>query len=214
MEQSLSESGLREQAELAGYPVTHEQFASYRQWGLIPEPDPASGRWPHEVVARLIRVREFGQTVRALPRRVILLQREELFRPLPLSVLVKAMVVVGETMRQPARKLKRVDRASRAFARSQLAGSPGGRLPHGPRLPSTKEWPGLLQSTPSDILESRLPAHCHFAAMLSEFPQLHGVDLSNIPHEELIVLLAVRDFAAIRDAQEAARHQQQVREEA
>jgi hypothetical protein len=196
-----SEWGLRQAAESLGVPVSHQQFRSYRYWGLIPEPSDHCGRWPQSVVDRLVRIRSLHDEVRPLPRRVLRLRSEPEFADIPAEQLRDAMFVVLPTITAPVRKLRRIDDAVHA-----LPGF-GGRRSARTRRPHRTDWETLLRTADLDVLANRMAGHVHLLASLNEYGKGTDHDLRDIPLEEQILLLTVRDLAHIQS--ERDRHERE-----
>jgi hypothetical protein len=191
-----SEWGLRQAAENQGVPVSHQQFQSYRRWGLIPEPSEDRGRWPQSVVERLIKIRCLHDEVRPLPRRVLRLRSEPEFADIPAEHLRDAMLAVLPTITAPVRKLRWIDDAVHA-----LPGFGGRRHARAGR-PRRTEWETLLRTADLDVLVNRMAGHVHLLASLNEYGKGTAHDLRDIPLEEQIVLLTIRDVAQIQAAQD------------
>lgn len=106
----MSESGARRAARpRIGRQVGHAQFVGYRRWGLIP--DAVDGRYPEQVIERLIRTQAeirtpYGKT-RSMPRRVIRLWTD-----------VQTFSVEPPAVRRAMKKLlgpRSIDRPSQKF---------------------------------------------------------------------------------------------------
>ncbi len=195
----LSEWGLRERAAGQGVSVSHRQFAEYRRWGLLPAPDPTTGRWPVGVVKRLVRVRQLGEVVRPLPRRVVLLYPEFFVTGVPIGFdeLREAMAALAPTIRAPARKMRRLHAACRAWSAQWSPLATARPLPRDWRPPSPTEWVTTLRAAASDIFAERVGVQYHLAALLRDWPGEVEYGLPVIPREEQVTLLTVRDLAVI-----------------
>ena len=196
MDAMLSESKLRMIAESRGYPVNHKQFVAYREAGLIPVADPMSKRWPPETVDQLVRIRELGRSVRSLARRVLLLKPEFAFHGLESGTVLRAMEAVIPTIERPMHKLQRVADASRLIEGGDVAQA----VVNGDRtrlidLPPFESWMGLLERSDRDVFTTWLSSVYLVVGIVLDLSQRWGWDLSDIPREELVVLLMIQKLA-------------------
>lgn len=215
----LSGWGLRQEAEQRGWPVSHGQFTDYRRWGLIPEP--VEGRWPTETVDRLVRIRELGETVRSLARRVILL-RSEFFAsaaPLPADKVRDAFAATIPTIQAPKRKMKRLEEGIAYWGASQVWLSKSPRLAKGWRVPPVEDWAGILQAIDLSqphvrtAFDQRVGAQYYFAMLLEPYLRGTRYDISTIPFEEQVALLIIRDQAVFQHHQREAAQREALEEQ-
>lgn len=189
---TLSEWALRERAAEEGFPVSGEQFHKYRTWGLLPEPD-ADGRWSEDWIARLIRIRELGGSVRQVPRRVILLRCEGF--PVPAENLRDAMCAVARTIPTPARSMKQVLRVRRRSG-EPAAPAPSQRQARAAwRPPPPGQWVDILRRASREDIEARAGFWCYFTAALRS-PPFGDDPIREIPLEEVVTIFAIQDIAA------------------
>lgn len=193
----LNESQLRTVAAARGYPVSGRQLRDFQRWGLMSGPD-AEGRWPADTVDTLVQIRAMGDRVRSLPRRVLLLRCEGL--PVAGEHLRDAMREVAPTIRQPVRTMRRALRAHRLLAdpaAAQLTEGEWRAWENGEHVPPPAQWPQILsQAAPEGI--ARRFTDRWFLAVLWMRERTRGTpyDVTDIPLEELLTLLAVREIAA------------------
>lgn len=184
-----------------------------------------SGKAVVGVIARAARIHELGQKVRSLARRVILLNAES-FRVLPTDVdpsmsgapteaffqippeqLRRAMVEVAPRITPHLRKMKRVERAIAAFHAwtAPSSGTGGSGLPRGWRPPPREEWVAVLENVPLEIFASSAGMQYYFASLLQTLLAGTPQVLVEIPREEQIILLTVRDLASWLEFQQRGR---------
>lgn len=182
---TLSEWALREAAASEGYPVTHAQFARYLAAGLLLTSD-SSGRWPAEMLERLVRVRELSGAVPSLHARVIRLAGEGRYR-VEAEALRRAMIKAARLIKHPARRLGQAERHATSLAQRSLRVAP---------RPGVKEWVPLLASLPADrFLEL---SDGWLAMSYRVVPSLYSKGpnpLADLSAEDLAVLLAVLDLS-------------------
>ena len=189
---TLTEWALRDRAAEAGYPVSGQQFSTYREWGLIPDPN-TDRRWPEEMTGRLIRIRELGESVWSLPRRVVLLKCEGV--PVPADRLREAMWAIVPTIPKPARTMKRIHNASNRLA-APAASTPSRRQARAAwRPPPAGQWRSVLDQASRDDFEWRAGMWCYWTHAMRALP-LEAESVSDLPLEEVVTLLAIRDIAA------------------
>lgn len=194
----LNESQLRRQAGNKGYPVSGRQLRDFQHWGLIPSPD-ADGRWPDDTVDTLVTVRARGNEIRSLPRRVILLRCDGL--PISADHLKDAMRDVAPTIRQPMRKLRRVARARRLLAEpaaAQLTDQEWRAWEQTTgKIPEAAQWPGVLSQATGEGVARRFSDRWYLSALwMRERTRNTRYDVSDLPLEEMLTMLAVLDTAA------------------
>ena len=170
--------------------VSNRQLRTFVEWGLLDWDD--HGYMPNSV-DRLPLILEAGDVdARSMPRRVLRLRANHDLFPVPAEPLRRAMVELAPTISRPIRKLARVLAAERAFA--ERIGQRG--TPRKGRLPDAATWPALLQSVPLGVVDSRVMAWYQLvAAVLPTYLKDSGIDLSDIPIEEQVVLVAVLDLS-------------------
>jgi hypothetical protein len=203
--------------ELAGsaepIAVSHAQLLKWRDWGLL-EREPG-GRWAPNTVAKVVRIHELGKTVDSLARRVVRLHAEsfrvvpappgredqgaasEDFFRVPAAQLRRAMAEVAGRIQPHKKKAKRIEAAIAAFHR-RSSPSPldrGSSLPRGWHPPPHEEWAGILEAAPLDVFANRAGTQYYFAGLLRAFLKDRPEALDDVPFEEQIVLLTVRDLS-------------------
>lgn len=223
MTDGLSEYEVRAALAKQGIGVSNAQLKEWRDWGLLEQL--ADGRWEPITVAKAVRIHELGGEVRSLARRVIRLNAEA-FRVLPTDVdqtisgalteaffrippeqLRRAMVEVAPQIKTHLRKMKQVEAAIAAFhARTAPgSGSRGSRLPRGWRPPRKEEWVTVLEQVPLEVFAQSAGTQEYFASLLRSLLADPSQVLKEIPREEQIVLLTVRDLASWRTLQQRGR---------
>jgi hypothetical protein len=204
MSDGLTEYRVRESLKAArGIQVSHEQLFAWRDWGLL-EQDP-DGRWSPETIERAARIHELGRTIDSYARRVILLNGEGF--PVPPRQLQAAMAEVAPKIHPHLRKMKRVERALRELSSVSTPTSlkRSARLPRGWKPPPAAEWGALLLETDLAHFENTVGLQYYFAGVLRTLVPGPAEDsLNQIPHEELLILLTVRQFAALGETRRSA----------
>lgn len=191
MEQ-LSGWKLRQRAERRGTPVSGKQFASYQEWGLIPAR--TGGEWADADGERLTRIRELEAEARSLNCRVILLR--DLRWPTPPAKLRQAMLETIPPIAAPKRKMLAVYRAVRVrHGEVTIAKAARLSLPADWRLPDTHAWQDILR-WPTDEEVELIAGSVYFDAQaLTHNPIVQrAAFLSEIPFEEVVILLATRQL--------------------
>lgn len=165
------------------------QWDGYREWGLIPEPGPDG--WDEEVVERLIEVDQLGGAIRSLPRRLLVLSNPRYSRTPALTR--RAMQKVIPTIRQPIRKMERMQRAhvvrSSGPSPRRYKGAPTER----PVLRARKTWAAALDEVPEEHFGRLAHSGFYFADALVAAVAGTADDISDIPREEQLILVAVID---------------------
>lgn len=197
----LNESQLRAHAAAKGFPVSGRQFRDFRHWGLIPSPDTDS-RWPASTVDTLVTIRARGNEIRSLPRRVILLRCDGL--SIPADRLRSAMRDVAPTIRRPVRAMRRVARARRLLGEPTAA-----RLTEREwrvweqttwKIPEPSQWPDILDSATEEGIDRRVGIRWYLAALwMRELGRDTPYDLSDIPLEEMLTMMAIQDVSFARE---------------
>jgi hypothetical protein len=188
--QRMSGWALRKWADRVGLgQMSDGQLKAFAEWGLL---DRDARGYAADSLDRLPSILEAGSDARSMPRRVVRLRGNHDLFPVPPEPLRRAMVELAPTISRPIRKLARVLAAQRAFA--ERIGQRG--TPRKGRLPAAASWPALLRSVPLAVLDSRVMAWYQLvAAVLPTYLKDSGHDLSDIPIEEQVVLLAVLDLS-------------------
>jgi hypothetical protein len=194
----LNESQLRTAAAANGYPVSGRQLRDFQRWGLIPASD-AQGTWSGETVDTLMQIRVMGDSVRSLPRRVLLLRCEGL--SVPGSHLRDAMAEVAPTIRQPVGKMRRLLRARRLLSEPVAA-----RLTDAEwraweeqlgKTPEPRQWPRILSQAAPAWIERRFTDRWFLSTLwMRERCRDTPYDISDIPLDEVLTMLAVLDISA------------------
>ncbi len=206
MASGFSRYQLRKRAAELGIEVRYGQFATYSTKGLLP--DPKEEPWlEEEIVPRFLRIHELDATVRSLDRRVVVLYLERY--SVPVTKLRDAMVGMLPTIKAPARKMARVEAASRWFANRHGGSSlgEGERLPDGWRQPHPSEWGSVLREADLDVFAHRLGIEQYYATLLATLGRGTPHALADLPPEEKLVLLMVRYLAERGWFQDRAREQ-------
>jgi hypothetical protein len=194
----VNESQLRTAAAAKGYPVSGRQLRDFQRWGLIPASD-AEGTWSGDTVDTLVQIRAMGESVRSLPRRVLLLRCEGL--PIAGDYLRDAMAEVAPTIRQPVGKMRRLLRARRLLSEPAAA-----RLTDAEwrvweeqlgKMPEPGQWPQILSQAAPEGVERRFTDRWFLSALwMRERVRETPYDINDIPLEEVLTMLAVLDIAA------------------
>jgi len=204
MSDRLSEYRVRETLNAErGIKMSHEQLIAWRDWGLL-EQDP-DGRWAPETIERAARIHELGRTIDSYARRVILLKGEGF--PVPPQQLQAAMAEVAPKIQPHLRKMKRVERAlvELSSVSTPTSMKRSVRLPRGWKPPPAAEWRVLLLETDVVHFENLAGLQYYFAGVLKTLvPGSADDTLDQIPHEELLILLTVRQLAALRETRRSA----------
>jgi hypothetical protein len=204
--ESVSGWSLRQAAESAGFPVTFRQLERYASWGILGEP--ADGRWPPEAVDRLIEARKVSRDVRSLPRLVLRLRANFLRFPIHASAVRRALVELAPAVANSRAKVHRMEQALSVFG-GRLAQTGRGRLQARvyPTPPQTG-WAKVLIDARLELVEARVAGWYAWANwVLPAYRQDGAPDLVDIPVEEQVLILAVRDLDA--DRRLAAWHRSQ-----
>lgn len=188
---TLSEWGAREAARMQGIPVSHEQFHSYLDTGLLPPPN-EKGRWEPNIAEMLLTIRALGETVRPLPRRLIRLYGHRLFDHITREQVYTAALEVGRGMDNPNGKMGMVDAAMQRIApvhemapNDEMLQEVAKKQAQQP--PTHEEWLGALRLG-LPLFTERVEEWRAWAGYL-----LHAnvsADGSPIPYEELVTLIA------------------------
>ena len=228
----LTEYGARRAIEESRQPIpSHQQFAAYRNWGLLPrvlnrieraeedeEFHPKRGKYDAEkVVECWVRIRREG--TRSLPRRVLRLRSDFGSFPVPAPPLRGAMVAVltPGTLRAPKRKLNRLIAYYKYRRRSREVDlqSPwpatrmAARIDLGVRpvtlAADVDGWRRLVKHPAvSNKQFGQLAAFAyHWNAMYAMDPACAWPDEHEIPLEERIILLTLIELKPWVDAYEA-----------
>lgn len=173
--------------------VSNAQLKAWRDWELLAQD--AGGLWEADSVDKIVRIYELGKTLDAIPRRVIVLNAEPLFQ-VPSETLRQAMLAVAPKIRPHLQKMKRIAEAVDAIP-SETGGAPRGtrRKPSPANsLPRKEEWEAVLAEATPEEFAARSGLQYYVANLLRELGRGSGTDVSDIPFDELIVLLTVRDL--------------------
>lgn len=200
MVEQLTSWALRKRAAERGCQVSGEQFKAFLACGLLPVS--SDERWPVETVERLVRICQLGETVRSLTRRLLLLRREPAFSEVPADKLREAMLDVAPKIETPARKMRRVDVAVRWWASIGQTIAKASPLPSAWRPPTYKVWQEVLLSADDTAFAERVSWQYYAAGLLRDLTRGTKYDLTDLPVEELVTLLTIRDLAALRDQRE------------
>jgi hypothetical protein len=194
----MNESQVRKAVAAKGYPVSGRQFRDFRRWGLIPPPD-TEGTWASDTVDTLVQIRAMGESVRSLPRRVLLLRCEGL--PIHGDRLREAMCEVAPTIRRPVNKMRRLLRARRLLIEPAAA-----RLTDAEwraweeqlgKMPEPGQWPQILREAAPAGIERRFTDRWFLSTLwVRERVRDTPYDINDIPLEEVLTMLAVLDIAA------------------
>lgn len=119
MTRYLSESRIREELTQRGYPMNHEHFKRYREWGLIPERVEGKG-YPESAIEQIITVRQLGNEGHTLAPRVVLLYDHADFI-IPADRVFAAMYEVVRGIETPDEKTRAIHVAARHDEATQKA---------------------------------------------------------------------------------------------
>ena len=188
----LSGWELRQRAGQRGAPVSGKQFASYQDWGLIPER--LEGGWIATDVERLIRIRELETEARSLNRRVILLR--DLRWPTPPAKLRQAMIETIPSITSPKVKMRRLYRALRIrHGEVTIARAARLTLPADWRLPSKHEWQDIFRWPNDEEFEQIAgPVDFDAHALTQNRVVKQSEFIAGIPFEEVVILLMTRQL--------------------
>lgn len=183
---------LRQRAEDRGVPVSGKQFQIYREWGLLPEQP--EGGWTEADVARLVRIRELGDEVRQMHRRVI-----RLYDPgwsIPPDKLRQAMVETIPSITASSRKLRAIYRAIRvSYGDATPEEAQRLMLPPEWRLPDRQTWQRLFEWPTAQefaLLAESVSSQAH---ALQTHPAVRSARVLNqVPEEEVVILLMTRQL--------------------
>ncbi len=185
-ERPWGKSRLRRAAEKRGYLVSNPQFNSYVAAGLIPPGEGRAGKlhWSPEVVDLLCAIRALSETVRPLPRRVIVLYPNDLFHRKGAPSDATLWAAIREV-------LPTIDAANAKLERILLLRPDDGELPPDDFsawiTDEPKMWAGVLRIPTLPLIQERIQHWYDFA----NDPKTH---LADIPYEERVVLFAVADL--------------------
>jgi hypothetical protein len=186
--QKLSAWELRQRAEAEEVPVSGKQFASYQQWGLLPER--LGGGWWEQDVARLVEIRKLGETVRSLHRRVILLR--DYRYPTPPNKLQEAMIATIPSITGPIKKARCIHQAHRVKGGEMtLDQAQRQKLPDYYRPPEPRaKWEEAFRWPTPDAFD-QIAGSTYFAAetLVREPYVRESKVLEAVPYEEVIVLM-------------------------
>jgi hypothetical protein len=192
--------------------VSHGQMEDWRDWGLLHQD--ASLLWDGNTVSKIIRIHDVGKSVDAIARRVILLsaetsrtippapgresdgERSEWFFQVPPESLRRAMLEVAPKIRPHLKKMRRIAAAVSAMPSASGNARSGTRRQQSSAdsLPRSDEWEAVLSEASTQEFAQRSGLQYYVAALLGELGRRGGVDVSDSPVEEQIVLLTVRDL--------------------
>ncbi len=181
---TLSEWGAREGSRRRGFSVSHEQFHSYLDTGLL-SPSDEHGRWFPDVVDRLIAIRTLSETVRSLPRRVIYLYSPGITFTTEDALwhaIQDATPIVEQDDECRDATMRRVFDALLPMTTARE------RLPPDWQPPPAKTWRGLIHLYRLPIARRRIEQWYRWAHRLAE-------PLADIPFDERVVLVALCDLA-------------------
>jgi hypothetical protein len=208
LREGLTKSAGLRMVDSLGATTSSAQFDELVERGVLRKEE--NGKYPADTLDKLLRFHDLGKTPGyfSLARRIVLLRSEPLFWYIPAETMRASMTEVAKTMSSPARKMKRVEKALAVWAsypaQSALF-SLGPGVPIGWRPPDRAEWPTVLNEEP-ELFENRYGMSYGTAMnVLPAFVRGTQFDLASIPVEEQVVLLTVRDLAAIREMRRLAR---------
>ncbi|MBX7135068.1 MAG: hypothetical protein K1X67_20575 [Fimbriimonadaceae bacterium] len=192
--------------------ISNTQLKAWRDWGLLTQD--ADGLWEANSIEKIVRIHEVGKTIDAIPRRVIMLnaenvrvlppvsgeedarERSEWFFQVPSEALRRAMLEVAPRIRPHLKKMKRIASSVAAIPSEATDNPRGTRRKQSPMdsLPRCEEWEAVLREASAEEFTERSSVQYYVAALLRELGRRGGVDVSDIPFEEQIVLLTIRDL--------------------
>lgn len=177
---------VRQLVESLGHTVSHPQLAAYITAGLLPG-WPARGVEAH--VEQLRQVCELGQTVRSIPRRVLLLRANFFEFPIAEASIVDALAAITSTVAAPKRKLRVMDGVLRRAIPQLYTGWYTATA-----LPQTayekQRWPYTLRAVNEGIRAAWI--HGTYSVVNNLIPQrVDEPRLETIPFEEQVLLVSV-----------------------
>lgn len=188
---------LRERTEL-----TAAQLRRFQEWGFAsPNED---GSWPASAEERLGYAKALGGEVFSLPRRLLRFSQRY---PVADGQLQRAMVEVARTMARGATKMRRIDKACRVVG-SEIGGRHAvwpERRPEASPRPPQRDWECTLRKPLPPNYDRPLGLMSHLDALMLARTAGTTSDVSDIPYEERLTLLHVRDRHAIRERQRKVR---------
>jgi hypothetical protein len=213
----ITKSGALRIVDALGANTSSQQFDEFFRRGLFEAPD-EKGRYPADTVDRLLRIHDLGKTPGyfTLARRVLLLRSEPAFWYIPWENVQAAMVEVAETMHAPIRKMRRVEKALTVWASypaqsALFANGPG--VPIEWRVPEPNSWLKVL-TRDGELFRNRYGFQYGTAMnVLPMFIRGTSADLGDIPLEEQVALLTVRDLAALQEMRRLAEDAEKRRRE-
>jgi hypothetical protein len=219
-EETVSASWLRNESQRRGLPLGHSQLREYIYWGFIEAPQagrmPAEQRWPRsrvdENIDRLAAVRDLEGFSLSLPRRALLMSPDwhpngpyvaiaEASRghEIPPACFRAAVQEVLPTIRRPAEAMLALHEASLFLIQKHLnpffivPRRTGAGWPFAP--PPVSEWEAALARVDIARIAERRFIWYNLADYLSELTALTPISVADIPPEEQVALLAIRDLA-------------------
>src|SRR5579871_2029501 len=201
MSDGLSATRLR---KLKDPPLTAAQFRSYRQFLPIPE----DGKWPAELgewFAEIIRLRGLEPSI---ARRVVRFRGTLGYR-VPAEILRQAMRQMVPNIQRRAEKMRRIhDATIRGDTKALHLHGRAGSF-HDFRVPAVRQWLSLLTNASAEQFERITEWKNYWADMLEVVMRDSPHAVSDIPLEERVVLMTIRDLAiaeylAPREAQQRA----------
>lgn len=143
--------------------------------------------------------RRLESGARSLPRRVLRLRADFLRFPIDSASVQRAMVAVAPSVTHTRQKARMVEAAVAALG-ARIGGgehrsSPSTRHPDTPQ----RVWPELLANAKPEVVEARVAGWYAWANwVLPAYRDSGAPDLSAIPIEEQVLILAVRDLDSDR----------------
>ncbi len=189
-ERPWGKSRLRRTAEQRGYTVSNQQLDSYVETGLIPPGEGPKGKehWYPDVVDRLVAIRQLGETIRPLSRRVI-----HLYNPgLTFTTEDALWHAIQDTTPIVEQDDERRDATMRRVSDALLPLTiVRGKLPADWQPPPAKTWRGLVHLYGLAIARQHIPRWYQWAH------REIADSLADIPFDERVVLVALCDLAML-----------------
>lgn len=218
----LNENQLREYARtILGVAVSHQQFDRYDAWGLLGRRD--GDWWEPEAAERIVAVQRAELDAKFLPRRVLRLEDNQLFR-FSGAILRKAVLKVLKGIERPADSLLTVHQAMSWLRQWQIAqhGQPSRSpqmwllqeriyppdFPEAVTLPSPSEWAGIVTdpSVPDEDMKGlsirgTVTSYRNYDQLMQQAAAGQATKYEAIPPEHRIALLTVRHLALTTQAE-------------
>jgi len=164
------------------------QLEEFLSWGLIERgPD----GWLPDTSDRLRVIRATGLVARSLPRRTLRIYATEPGFPIPAWAFKRAMLELAPMIERAIRKLTTVARARAEMAKP----GPAAAVRAGD-LPRQRDWERVLAAADEGGVERlRMSWASQATTVLPAYALAAEINLSDIPIEERVVLIALLDLS-------------------